>query len=421
MIFFHAAPALAAYGFPGIEDLFILSDKIKHDGVKVWFPRIAEYTISLMWFTSMVAFFIGYKDIAFSGGIQLESIVALFVRIILTTGLMIWLLSVKEKIVFLIPDSIEHLGGYITTGNPDWLSYDSISIAFKGILDPIVAYYETLSFYDVGLILVCIVIVFFINCLAVLFITTVLLVRVETMFILIGGMFTAAFFVIGYFRDIFMGYIKALAMNGLKLLLLTLCLSIMDETMKNWQKFYSVIDDPSAIYDIFIPITCSLMAFYIIIKTVPQYAVAIFTGHATADGSYAKAAAMAGIGTAAAVYNISRNAGRAGNSSATAIHNAAQAHNNVVSPVKDAIKENTGGNISNMSQEQIKNLSNARRSGSWEAAKSIGKSVLIGSGGSSGRENGGKPTGGNNGGNKMEAGQIALLDEKYKNKEGMTQ
>jgi hypothetical protein len=54
-------------------------------------------------------------------------------------------------------------------------------------------------------------IIFLINCLFFLIVSTVLVVEVESVFILIGGLFTASFFVIGYFRDMFLGYIKALA------------------------------------------------------------------------------------------------------------------------------------------------------------------------------------------------------------------
>lgn len=44
------------------------------------------------------------------------------------------------------------------------------------------------------------------------------------LFILIGGLFTASFFVIGYFKDLFLGYVKALAAVGVKMLMLCLCL-----------------------------------------------------------------------------------------------------------------------------------------------------------------------------------------------------
>lgn len=418
LVLLSAAPALPAV--PGASDMYILSMKIKNISISNWLPRIANYTIGILWFTSLIAFAIGCKDLALSGGgLQLEGIVALVVRFAFLTGMMFWLLS-NQKMFFLIPDSIEHLGGYISTGTPQWLSFTSISTAFVGILTPIIDFYRTLNWTSPGLLLVCLILVFFINCLAVLFITTVLLVRIETMFIVIGGMFTAAFFVIGYFRDLFMGYIKALAMNGIKLLLLSLCLSLLTDLIADWKGYYTIIDDPAIIYDTVIPMTFALMAFYIVIKSVPQYAVAILTGHATADGGLAKAAVTAGIGAAATVWNVSRGISQTAVNTVAATHNAAESYNNAVSPVKDSIRKDLGGSLSNMSPSQRNELLKARGAGTWEAVKTFMSSPIGGrSSNRSGESAAGRISNGN--GNEIKPGDTANFEEKYKNKEGIQQ
>ena len=45
-----------------------------------WILRIAPYVLGLLWTTSLIAFAMGCKDLALSGGLQLEGIIALLVR-----------------------------------------------------------------------------------------------------------------------------------------------------------------------------------------------------------------------------------------------------------------------------------------------------------------------------------------------------
>lgn len=338
-VFLSATPALAA--IPGTENLFEFNDNFSKLALEKWLPLISKYALSLLYVTSIIALAIGYKDILLSGGAQLEGTIALFVRLAFLTGMMAWLLN-NPLLFTYIPKSLDQLGGYIATGKAGELSYTKISGAFAGILDPIFKYYETLRWYNsAAIIIVCIVLIFFINCLAVLFLSALILVRIETMFILIGGMFTASFFVLGYFRDIFMGYIKALAMNGVKLLLLSLCVGFLADFIEGWNVSSWDIDHPIIIYNTIIPMAFTLMTFYIIVKSVPQYAVAILTGHASADGSIAKAAAMAAIGTAANVWNMSSQSIK---NTGSAVHNAYQAVKSF-GETKDAYRADGAGSL----------------------------------------------------------------------------
>jgi hypothetical protein len=330
---------------PGDEAMGKLLQDISDKAFKEWMPRVAKYTIWLLTVTTTIAFAIGCKDLALSGGIQLEGIVSLFVRYAFLSGIIYWLLQLPGRL-FIIPLSLEMLGGYLATGTPvSVLSMSGMSDAFDNILGPLYAYYQTLDYWSIDLCIICCVLVFFINCLYVLFLTTIVLVKIECFFIFIGGMVTAAFFVLGYFRDIFMGYIKALVMVGFKYLLLSLCYGLMKDTIYDWGN--KLLDatlsgmDPNIIYNMVIPISFGLLAFYIVLKAVPQYAVAILTGHATADGSMAKVAVMAGAGAALNVWKTTHGMSQTAINAANATNSAAQAYKNTSSSVL-----NSGGSKS---------------------------------------------------------------------------
>ena len=357
-----SSPAIAATPATGADAMYNLHNQIQAFTLGAWGTRISQYALGLLFTTSLIAFAIGCKDLALSGGLQLEGIVALLVRFAFLTGMMAWLLT-NPVLLYNIPRSLGRLGGLIISGAPrDVLALDSIAETFGTILIPIIDYNRTLSWYEIGLSLTCVVLVFFINCLSILFITTILLVKIETFFVFIGGMLTAAFFVLGYFRDIFMGYIKALVMNGLKLLLLSLCLGLMQEIINGWGGTLGAAADANSIYDTFIPMTFGLMAFYIVIKSVPQYAVAILTGHASADGGLARAALMAGIGTTATVWNVSRGVSNTAINTASTVNNATQAYKNTATSVIES-----GG-----SKSQAAGL------GAWEALKTVMSSQVSG-------------------------------------------
>ena len=308
------------------SSLVILYNEITTIAFGDWMARLLPYVLGLLYTTSIIAFAIGCKDLSLSGGLQMEGMVALFVRVAFLTGMMSWFLS-SEDFLLMIPNSLEELGSFITGQQ---LTFGTLTSSFNKIVNPLLAYYQTLSWTSPGLLITCCVLVFFIYCLSTLFVVTVLLVKLETVFIIVGGVFSAAFFVIGYFRDIFMGFIKALIMNGVKLLLLNLCLGLLIKLMEGWgAEMQAALVKDSGLYDTVIPMAFGLMAFYIIIKTVPQYAVAIMSGHASADGSMAGASVMA-------AWHTAKNVTNATTGTASSIKKAANAYSSKSNSVRNA-------------------------------------------------------------------------------------
>ncbi|MDR1580001.1 MAG: hypothetical protein LBS35_06555 [Synergistaceae bacterium] len=171
-------------------------------------------------------------------------------------------------------------------------------------------------------------IVFLINCLFFLFLSTVMIVEFEAFFIVIGGMFTASFFVIRYFRDMFLSYIKALAAVGVKMLMLCLCLGIMKNIMTGWVDMIAAhLSSGEGVFSFLVPMACAILGFYMIVKAVPQFAASVLTGSVSSmDGSMVKAAAMAGYGVAAAVVNNSRFAAQKLIGGTSTVIQAAQAY-----------------------------------------------------------------------------------------------
>ena len=359
IIFLVEHPVFAAIGAESMEELYstILTES------KGWKNEVAKYAFYILFFTASISFAIGFKDLIVGGGVTAEGIVSLLVRQFLIIGILKWILD-NNDLLLLIPDSLTKLGVSMGGLEP---TLKGASLAFDSIISPLAIYYSELNWLTApGESLVSIVLIFFIYCLMVLFATTVLLVQLETIFILVGGMITASFFVLGYFRDVFMGYIKALFMNGLKLLLLALVLGLFMSIMSGWgvtlANSFNVPSGttlnmttvgagmaglkfdakPSALYAVALPMVFGLLAFYILLKSVPQYAVAILTGHATADGGMAKAAVMAGVGTAATVWNISRGISQTANNTAKATNNAANAFGNQVAKAVDKDGNNRG-------------------------------------------------------------------------------
>ena len=367
------APALAAIGVDSVNVIY----KQITENATTWKTKIAEYVLYLLYSMTLIAFLMGLKDLALSGsGLQMEGIVALIVKIALMTGFMAWILKNPDYLLE-IPESLTAIGVYIGGTKP---TVDGVTQVFLRIIDPLSAYYYSIDWLTKpGPALVSIVLIFLVYCFMSLFAVTVMLVQIETIFILIAGMITAAFFVIGYFRDLFMGYIKALAMNGLKLFILALLLGLITTMMGGWGTtlsnsmglketskmveiggyYYVETTDlkSQALYDTAIPMVFGIMAFYIILKSVPQYAVAILTGHATADGSLAKAAYSAGVASVATVWNVAHGG-------ANMLSDAARSTGAIVSNAANAYK-NTSQNV----------LANK---GSETEAKSIGAISAIG-------------------------------------------
>jgi len=268
-----------------------------------WLQKAGQIALGLLTVTAVIGFAISIKDLAISGNITLDGIVALLVRHAFIVGLIVWLLNAPQRLA-LITLSIKRIGSTISGQD---ISFGGLITLFSNVVFPLVEFTKGLGWTDIGLIICMTFIIFLINCLFFMIASTVLVVEIEAVFILIGGLFTASFFVIGYFRDTFLSYIKALAAVGVKMLMLCFCLGIMRNIMSSWPGMIaSQLNNSESVFSFLMPMACALLGFYMILKAVPQFASSILTGSVSGmDGGLVKAAAMAGYGLGATVISTS--------------------------------------------------------------------------------------------------------------------
>jgi type IV secretory pathway TrbL component len=300
-----------------------------------WVMKAADIAFNLLGITAVIGFAIGLKDLAVSAGqITLDGIVALFVRYAFIVGLLVWLLKLNPLGLTLIHKSIRAIGASISGTS---IQFGEIMALFNKIVVPLVDFTAGLGWTDVGLIICMTFIVFLINCLFFLFLSTVIIVEFEAFFIIVGGMFTASFFVIGYFRDMFLGYIKALAAVGVKMLMLCLCLGIMKNIMTGWVDLIaSRLSSGEGVFAFLVPMSSAILGFYMIVKAVPQYAASVMTGSASGmDGGMVRAAAMAGYGLGATVVSSSRFAAQKLIGGASTVIQASQAYQHTSQAARD--------------------------------------------------------------------------------------
>jgi hypothetical protein len=323
------------------------------DACEGWLAKAGEIALQLLAVTAVIGFAIGVKDLAVSGHVTMDGIVALLVRYAFIVGLLVWLLNAPRRLA-LIPASIKKIGATISGQD---ISFGGLIDLFSDVVDPLVEFTNGLGWMDVGLIICMTFLIFLINCLFFMIAGTVLVVEIEAVFILIGGLFTASFFVIGYFRDSFLSYIKALAAVGVKMLMLCLCLGIMRNIMSGWPGLISArLDNAESIFTFLMPMACALLGFYMILKAVPQFASSVMTGSVSGmDGGMVKAAAAAGYGLGMTVINSSRAAAQGIMGAAGTVTQAAQAYSYTAQAAGD-----TGSSPGE-----------ARRAGAWEAFKTV--------------------------------------------------
>jgi type IV secretory pathway TrbL component len=228
---------------------------------------------------------------------------------------------------------------------------------FSEVTNPLVEFTNGLGWTDIGLIICMTFVIFLINCLFFMIASTVLVVEIEAVFILIGGLFTAPFFAIGYFRDMFMGYIKALVAVGVKMLMLCLCLGAVRNIMSTWPGMIaSQIENAESVFTFLMPMSCALIGFYMLVKAVPQFASSVMTGSVSGmDGSMVRAAAAAGYGLGMTVVNMSGTAAQKMIGGASVVSQAAQTYQYTSQAAKD-----TGSTPGE-----------AKRAGAWEAFKTV--------------------------------------------------
>jgi type IV secretory pathway TrbL component len=323
------------------------------DACEGWLQKAEQIALQLLAVTAIIGFAIGVKDLALSCHITLDGIVALFVRFAFIVGLMVWLLAAPQRLA-LITLSIKKIGSAISGQD---ISFGGLIDLFSDVVNPLVEFTKGLGWTDIGLIICMTFIIFLINCLFFAIASTVLIVEIEAVFILIGGLLTASFFAIPYFRDMFLSYIKALAAVGLKMLMLCLCLGIMRNIMSTWPgMIQSQLDNAESVFSFLMPMACALLGFYMILKAVPQFASSVLTGSVSGlDGGLARSAAMAGYGLAATVAGASRTMTGGIIGGVSTVSQAAQAYQYTAQASRD-----TGSSPGE-----------ARKAGAWDAFKTV--------------------------------------------------
>jgi type IV secretory pathway TrbL component len=334
--FFSAAQApAAAPGGVAVSSMNSIFRDVSDLSRNQWLKKAQELCLQILAVTAIIGFAIGVKDLAVSGQITLDSIVALFVRYAFIIGLVVYLLE-NPLHLSAIPGHIKALGSSMSGED---ISFGNLQEVFAQISGPLLTYLESLTWKDIALMICMTFLIFFINCLFFMMAATVLVVEIEAIFIFIGGLFTASFFVIGYFRDIFMGYIKGLAAVGVKLLLLCLLLGLMKKVMLTWPehlKIFTQGSDYTGLLGILMSICCALVVFYMILQAIPQYASAIMTGSPTSGGGgMFTGAAAAGIATTMMVVNSSKKAASAVTNAGSTVTQAAQAFKHTSQAAKD--------------------------------------------------------------------------------------
>jgi len=287
-----------------------------------WLEKGGSIALQLLGVTAIIGFAIGVKDLVLAGNLTLDAIVAHLVRYSMLVGLLAWLLRAPQRLA-LIPMSIKKIGATISGQD---ISFGGLIRLFADVTNPLVDFTRGLGWTDVGLIICMTFIIFLINCLFFLISSTVLVVEIEAIFIMVGGLFTASFFVIGYFRDSFLSYIKALAAVGVKMLMLCLCLGAMRNIMATWPGMLAIqVESTESVFSVLMPMSCALLGFYLILKAVPQFATSILTGSSSwMDGGAVKGAAMAGYALGATVINTSRTMAQKMIGGASVVSQAAQ-------------------------------------------------------------------------------------------------
>jgi len=344
-----ATPAHAQIGTAAMAELYVSI----MDACEGWLAKAGEIALQLLAVTAIIGFAIGIKDLALSGHLTMDGIVALFVRYAFIVGLLAWLLAAPQRLA-LIPLSIKKIGSAISGQD---ISFGGLIDLFSKVVTPLVDFTTGLGWTDVGLIICMTFIIFMINCLFFLIVSTVLVVEVESVFILIGGLFTASFFVVGYFRDSFLGYIKALAAVGVKMLMLCLCLGAVRNIMSGWPDMIaSRLGSGESVFSFLTPLACALLGFYMILKAVPQFASSVMTGSVSGmDGGAMRAAAAAGYGLGMTVVNTSRTAAQKMIGGASIVSQAAQTYSYTAQAARDAGSS----------------PGEARKAGAWEAFKTV--------------------------------------------------
>ena len=142
---FAATPAHAQIGGVAMAELYMSI----MNACEGWLAKAWEIALQLLAVTAIIGFAIGIKDLALSGHLTMDGIVALFVRYAFIVGLLVWLLSAPQKLA-LIPLSIKKIGSTISRQD---ISFGGLIDLFSKVTTPLVDFTTGLGWTDVGLII----------------------------------------------------------------------------------------------------------------------------------------------------------------------------------------------------------------------------------------------------------------------------
>ena len=361
LLIYAASPADAQLANVAMADLY--SDILQAS--QGWLQRAAEIALNLLAATAVIGFAISVKDLILSGNVTMESIVATLVRHIFIIGLVVWLLQAPQRLAF-ITLSIRRIGSSISGQDT---SFAGLLMLYSDIVGPLVDFTLGLRWRDLGIMICMAFMIFLIHCLFFMIATTVLMVEIEAVFILIGGLFTSSFFVIGYFRDLFMSYIRALVAVGVKMLMLSLCLGIMRNIMATWPAMITAhLNSSESVFSFIMPMVSALLGFYMILKAAPQFAASMLTGSVSSmDGGLVKAAVVAGYGLTMTVAGAGAMAAKKVAAAGSTVEQAAQTYMYTSQAAQDTGASKGGARATGI-KEALKTLATGPQAGGARAA-----------------------------------------------------
>jgi hypothetical protein len=299
-IFFFCDMAVAAQS-PASNVLKQIKEDVLHNAFLVWLPTAQSFTFYLCGFTGIIGFIWSLKDVALSGNLTLDSLLAVVVRYFLIAGILFWLLKNSDGAPRLVvfSDSVADLGGAITHRAP--VTLENFIGVQEEIMDVLYSYVQNLGWLDFGKVMVMTIIILIMNILLFMISATILVINIEVTIILVCGLITASLVFIPVFKDIFFGYIKGLCTAALKLSMMTIMIAIMFQILLGWVDIIKDARDQTfGIVNMSAAMIAGLVVMYMILNHIPSFAAAVMTGQPTGMGTGAfTGAAAAGFGAAA--------------------------------------------------------------------------------------------------------------------------
>jgi P-type conjugative transfer protein TrbG len=141
-----AVPASAQVSNIAMAELYVSI----MDACEGWLVKAGEIALRLLAITAVIGFAIGMKDLALSGSLTMDGIIALFVRYAFIVGLLVWLLNVPQRLA-LIPLSLKKIGSTISGQD---ISFGGLIDLFSEVTNPLVEFTNGLGWTDIGLIII---------------------------------------------------------------------------------------------------------------------------------------------------------------------------------------------------------------------------------------------------------------------------